>query len=81
MKAYYSPSFKTQLKSFPELVRRKFNKQIQFLIQNLRHPSLHAKKYDETEGVWQARVDKSVRFYFLIDDETYVLLEIKNHPK
>lgn len=52
-----------------------------YLMNDLRHPSLHAKKYDEAEEVWQARVDQNVRFYFIIDGNTYVLLEIKKHPK
>jgi plasmid maintenance system killer protein len=32
----------------------------------LLHPSLHAKKYDEENDVWQARVNKDWRFYFTI---------------
>ena len=30
------------------------------------HPSLHAKKYDESTGLWQARANQSWRFYFTI---------------
>ena len=33
------------------------------LADNLQHPSLHAKKYDESTGLWQARVNRSWRFY------------------
>jgi len=51
------------------------------LLQNLRHPSLHAKKYDEAKDLWQARVTGSWRFYFRIEDDAYVLEEIKAHPK
>lgn len=59
----------------------KFWKQLSYLLRDIRHPSLHAKKYDEARGVWQARVDVNIRFYFLIEGDTYVLLEIKYHPK
>lgn len=58
-----------------------FWKQLRFLLGDLRYPSLHAKKYDEEKGIWQARVDKSYRFYFLIDGDTYVLLDTRAHPK
>jgi hypothetical protein len=51
------------------------------LLQNLRHPSLHAKKYDEGKDRWQARVNQDWRFYFVIQDDTYILQDITRHPK
>ena len=42
-----------------------FFKQIAFVSVNIHHPSLHAKKYDETNGVWQARINRDWRFYFI----------------
>ena len=59
----------------------KFDKQLAFLLSNLRHPSLRSKKYDEAKDIRQARVDDGYRFYFQIDGETYVLLSIIPHPK
>jgi hypothetical protein len=58
-----------------------FDKQSKLLLQNLHHPSLHAKKYDEARGLWQARVNISWRFYFKIVGDVYFLEEISNHPK
>jgi plasmid maintenance system killer protein len=52
-----------------------------FLIGNLGHPSLHAKKYDEAQDIWQARVNRSWRFYFVIREDEYVILSIIPHPK
>jgi hypothetical protein len=51
------------------------------LLENLRHSSLHAKKYDESKDLWQARVTGAWRFYFLIQDDIYLMTEIKVHPK
>lgn len=79
MKSRFSENFLDKLDSFPLLVQNKFKKQLKFLISDIRYPSLHAQKYDETAGMWQAGVDKSVRFYFLIEQDTYVLLDIKYH--
>jgi len=52
-----------------------------FLLTNLLHPSLHAKKYDEAKDLWQARVNKDWRFYFTIADDTYRIEKIIPHPK
>jgi len=35
---------------------------------------LRAKKYDETHGIWQARVTRGWRFYVTIDGDVYRLL-------
>lgn len=43
----------------PKAVQKAFDKQSEFLLQDLHHPSLHAKKYDESRGLWQARVSYS----------------------
>jgi plasmid maintenance system killer protein len=48
---------------------------------NLHHPSLRAKKYDESDDRWQARVNKNWRFYFRIVDDTYRVLKLIPHPK
>ena len=62
-------------------VQKAFDKQVRLLAANLLHPSLHAKKYDETEDLWQGRVNKSWRFYFKIDKDTYIITRIVPHPK
>ncbi|MBI2120015.1 MAG: hypothetical protein HYT94_00120 [Parcubacteria group bacterium] len=81
MRTVPTKKFLTELESFSIHIQKKFEKQSVFLIKNIAHPSLRAKKYDESRDIWQARVDKNVRFYFIIDGDAYVLLEIKNHPK
>ena len=61
--------------------KAKFDKQVGFLLMNLRHPSLRAKKYSESRNVWQARIDATYRFYFRIEDDIYHILSIIPHPK
>ena len=70
-----------QLAVAPPPVQRAFIKQVNFLVRNLGHPSLHAKKYDEAHDRWQARVNDDWRFYFTILGETYQILDIIPHPK
>ena len=73
MKILYSPHFARSFRKAPDAIRQAFDK--------LRHPSLHAKKYDESADLWQARVTGPWRFYFKIAGDTYRLEEIKAHPK
>ena len=81
MKVIHSDHFRKNFKDFPPDIQRKFGKQVTYLLRDIRHPSLHAKKYDESNSIWQARVDKNIRFYFVIENNTYILLDIKYHPK
>jgi mRNA-degrading endonuclease RelE of RelBE toxin-antitoxin system len=67
--------------ALPVAVRKAFAKQLRYLLANLRHPSLHAKKYSEGMDVWQGRVTRGWRFYFKIDGDEYVILSIIPHPK
>lgn len=81
MRIIYENELREQLRAFPPEVREKFYKQVEFLKENIRHPSLRAKKYGGVDNIWQARVDKNVRFYFKIEDGVYRLLRILRHPK
>jgi mRNA interferase RelE/StbE len=81
MKVEYSDAVAEVLATAPVAVQKAFFKQIKFLEQNLHHPSLRAKKYDEGQDRWQARVNKDWRFYFTIIDDTYRILKLIPHPK
>lgn len=81
MTASFTLRFRKQYQKLPEARQAKFDKQLAFLLSNIRHPSLRAKKYDEVNDIWQARVDDDYRFYFQIDGDTYILLSIIPHPK
>ena len=70
MKIDYLPRALAILDDAPAEVRKAFFKQIKLLEQNLRHPSLKAKKYDESQDLWQARVNKAWRFYVAACDGT-----------
>jgi mRNA-degrading endonuclease RelE of RelBE toxin-antitoxin system len=62
-------------------VQKAFYKQLRFLAANLNHPSLRAKKYDEANDIWQARVNRGWRLYFKIDDDTCLITDVMPHPK
>ena len=81
MQLRYHPRIAAQLAGAPRSVQKVFDKQVALLAENLRHPSLRAKKYDEANDVWQARVTNGWRFYFQIEGGTYTILSVTSHPK
>lgn len=78
---YNNPRVIEALGAAPESARKAFFKQIGFLTDDIRHPSLHAKKYDEANDIWQARMSRGWRFYFIIQGDTYTILDVIPHPK
>ena len=77
----FTDRFDRSLRDAPKVVQRAFWKQSGFLLENLNHPSLRAKKFDEANDVWQARVNRVWRFYFKIIKNEYHLVDIIPHPK
>ena len=81
MRLAYSPRFLRHYHAAPSTIQRAFDQKSRFLLFNLQHPSIRAKKYDERRGIWQGRVTKNWRFYFTIEGDIYQLLDIVAHPK
>jgi hypothetical protein len=81
MKTRLTPTAVKSYMAASAAVQKAFDKQTGFLVDNLNHPSLHAKKYDEATDMWQARVNRDWRFYFTIEKDTYVIHKIISHPK
>ena len=80
-KVVYSDRAIEALRAAPNATQRAFEKQLRFLVGNLHHPSLRAKKYDEGRDLWQARVNRNWRFYFRIVGDTYIITDVMAHPK
>ncbi len=81
MRIERSDKFESELVEAPPKVQVAFYKQARLLADNIRHPSLHAKKYNESQDVWQARVNKDWRFFFTISGDAYTMIHIGPHPK
>lgn len=81
MRLEHTKKIRRALREFPKETQEVFYKQIEYLRKDLRHPSLRAKKYGGTTDIWQARVTDTVRFYFQVTGNTYLLLNIRKHPK
>jgi hypothetical protein len=81
MRLSYTYRFRRSYADAPLRVQKQCDKQLALLAQDLRHPSLRAKKYDEVRDIWQGRVNANWRFYFKIDGDLYSLIDIIPHPK
>ncbi len=81
MRPHFSERFVQSYTTAPPTIQRAFDRKLELLLQDLRHPSLRAKKYDEARDLWQARVNQGWRFYFRIKGDTYQLIDITPHPK
>ncbi len=81
MKLRLTERLRRSYEAAPKRVQKAFDKQVQLLVQNLRHPSLRAKKYEEAREVWQARVTRDWRFYFTIEGDEYIIVGLTRHPK
>jgi mRNA-degrading endonuclease RelE of RelBE toxin-antitoxin system len=81
MKVRFTERADKDYAELPVTIRKAFAKQLRFLLANLHHPSLQAKKYDASAGLWQGRVNRSWRFYFKIEGDAYVIIAIIPHPK
>ena len=81
MKTEFSLRAARDYKGFSPNLKVLVRKQLNILRDNIRHPSLNAKKYGGTDDVWQGRVNRDYRFYFEIDGDTYRVSSIIPHPK
>ena len=81
MRILFTAHFTRAYNKAPGKIQKAFDKQSLLLLNDLRHPSLRAKKYDEGADKWQARVTGDWRFYFQIAGDAYVMTDIIPHPK
>lgn len=81
MRFFFTEHFQRNYRDAPFSIQRAFQKQLRFFDRDVHHPSLRAKKYDERNDIWQARVTKAWRFYFVVGQDRITLLDIMRHPK
>lgn len=84
MKFIRAASFKNDYRRLPERLKKQTEKALAFLLQNLRHPSLRARKMGgekdpEGRDIWEARITGGYRFTFAIEGNTYILYRVGPH--
>jgi plasmid maintenance system killer protein len=81
MRLTFTDRFWRSYHQAPPEVQSAFDRKVLMLEANIRHPSLRAKKFNHSNDIWQARVNDDWRFYFLISDDQYMILDTMAHPK
>ena len=71
--------FKKLYQKLPAAIKMKVRRQLRYLAEDIRHPSLCAKKIKGTAGIWEARVDYRHRMTFRILDSRVVLRGVGPH--
>lgn len=81
MKILAYESFRTCYQQLPLSIQRKVDKQLQFLADNPRYPSLHTKRIRGTTNIWEARLDLHYRMTFEMSSDTIVLRIVGHHDE
>ena len=79
MRLIRTDNFKRSYKDLPKFVQKKADRILRFLVADLRHPSIRAKKIRGAGDVWEGRVDKFHRFTFEIKGDEILLRSIGPH--
>lgn len=84
MRPIFTKGFVRQYQRLPRHLQHQFDKAFEFLLVDLRHPSLQAKKMEgqqdaESRDIGEARVSQAYRFTFAIERDTYVLYRMGFH--
>ncbi len=79
MKLIRTQRFLEDYRKLPAQVQKQTDRKLQYLAENVGHPSLRVKRVRKYEGVYEGSINMDYRFLFLITNEGYVLLRIGRH--
>ena len=79
MTVIFTRSFIKQYRKAPAKIQRKFDKQLDLLVNNPRYPSVGVKKMVNKDNVWEGRVDIHWRFTFEKHSKELVLRSLGTH--
>jgi len=86
MKLSFTSLFKRDFNKLPETIKRRTEGALRLLVSNPHHPSLRIKKIKGNilkgyENIFEARITRDYRFFFLIETDTYTLLRCGRHEE
>ena len=71
--------FKRDYKKLPLHIRKQTDRKLQYLVNDITHPSLRIKRVRKYTDVFEGSITKDYRFLFQITREGYTLLRIGTH--
>ena len=79
MKIRLTGTFRKDYRRLPKEIQAKADKQLRFLVENPKHPSLKIHRIEGAEGFWEFYVDRSYRGVYTQEGEVIVLRYIGKH--
>jgi mRNA-degrading endonuclease RelE of RelBE toxin-antitoxin system len=73
--------FRKDFGKFPGSIKRRAERALRLLVQNLHHPSLEARIVDKRKRIWKARMNGGYRFTYRIEGEIIELRRIGTHSE
>ncbi len=86
MKIFRTEPFKRDFEKLPNEIRRRTKIALRLLLSNPHHPSLRVKKVrgEILKGygnIFEGRITRDYRFFFLIETDSYILLRCGRHKE
>lgn len=81
MALIFTNRFKKAYQRLPQTIQNKVKKALRLLLENPRHPSLHIKRIQGTDKIFEGRIDLKYRFSFEYDNEDILLRNVDNHDE
>jgi mRNA-degrading endonuclease RelE of RelBE toxin-antitoxin system len=79
MRFYRTRIFLKDYVKLPVATRKKIDRQLVNLAQDIRHPAIYAKKMTGVGDIWEARIDRQYRMTFQIQDDVIILRRAGTH--
>jgi mRNA-degrading endonuclease RelE of RelBE toxin-antitoxin system len=79
MKLLFTKNFVRDYRKLPQGIQQTVDKQLEFLLENAKHPSLNVKKMNDPRNIWEGRVTSGYRFTFQIEGDVYILRKVGTH--
>ena len=84
VKVLRTEPFKRDFRKLPEEIKRRVEAALRLLLSNPHHPSLQIKKVRGKiikgySNIFEGRITRDYRFFFLIETDAYVLLRCGRH--
>jgi len=71
--------FIRRYRNLPKSIQEQVDHKLDFLLANPRHPSLHTKKMQGTDKIWELRVSQGYRITFQMEGDLYILRNVGTH--
>lgn len=79
MRPLFTKPFVREYRELPPKIRERFDRRLELLLKDPRHPSLEARIVDKKRRIWKARVDGRYRFTFQMKGDLLTLRAIGSH--